>query len=179
MDVVGPKLPSLQIDGQAKASGWSSFWVWCSKCLQLMPGSVLVICRHKLIKPRKVVKCDWGESFVALLDKFDLQQMSVVQVEISTNKRFDDPVHIVPITAPFRLTNQFKCFFVHLSLESGPQQAMDPQGGRNADVVMVASRKIVIQPAHSRIVFRVAFNIEAQYYSTYAFPPSGLLRWSR
>ena len=42
--------------------------------LQLMPGSqALVKCGRKLMRPRQVVKCDWGETFALLLDNLDLQ----------------------------------------------------------------------------------------------------------
>jgi len=137
---------------------------------------VLVKCGDELIKPRQVVKCDWGETFAALLDKLDLQEMSVAQVEISTNEKFNDPVHTVPINAPLSLTDQFKCSFVRFSLESGPQQPMDPQAGRNAaDLLMAASRRIVLPPPRNKIVgvAVVCSNMEAQHYSSVLvhFPP--------
>ena len=82
--------------------------------------SVLVKCGHKLVRPRQVVKYDWGETFAMLLDKPEL-------VIISTKYFESEPQQLMD-----------------------PQQPLDPQAGKDAaDVLMAAYRRIVLHPAQT------------------------------
>ena len=62
--------------------------------------SVLVKRGQEVVKPR-CVKCSWEDKFGTLLDQFDgMSECTIEKIQISTNAKFTDPVHIVPIDAP-------------------------------------------------------------------------------
>ena len=78
--------------------------------------SVLIKHNLKVIRPRTVVKCSWEDTFGMLLGKLEMQaEVTVEKVEICANDKFVD-AHIVPIDAPVRLTEQFKCSCMCLSV---------------------------------------------------------------
>ena len=53
------------------------------------------------LKPRTIICCEWTDSFAAVLDKLeDYSEEVVEKVIISTNEKFVDPCHVVPLTAP-------------------------------------------------------------------------------
>ena len=70
--------------------------------------SVLVKRRQEVVKPRTVVKCSWEDTFGLLLDKLDMTQVSIELVQIASNEKFSDPVHVIPIDAPVIICDQFK-----------------------------------------------------------------------
>ena len=73
--------------------------------------SVLIKQNLKVIRPRTVVKCSWEDTFGMLLRKLEMQaEVTVEKIEICANDKFVD-AHIVPIDAPVRLTEQFKCSY--------------------------------------------------------------------
>ena len=108
--------------------------------------SVLIKQNLKVIRPRTVVKCSWEDTFGMLLGKLEMQaEVTVEKVEICANDKFVD-AHIVPIDAPVRLTEQFKCSYVCLSLEHDEvSQSSGTQ--RNAAEVLMTSSQLIVLPA--------------------------------
>ena len=93
---------------------------------------------------KTVVKCSWEDTFGMLLGKLEMQaEVTVEKVEICANDKFVD-AHIVPIDAPVRLTEQFKCSCVCLSLESDEVSQSSGTRKNAAEVLMASSRQIVL-----------------------------------
>ena len=108
--------------------------------------SVLIKQNLKVIRPRTVVKCSWEDTFGMLLGKLEMQaEVTVEKVEICANDKFVD-AHIVPIDAPVRLTEQFKCSYVCLSLERD-EVSQSSGTRRNAAEVLMASSWQIVLPA--------------------------------
>ena len=106
--------------------------------------SVLIKQNLKVIRPRTVVKCSWEDTFGMLLGKLEMQaEVTVEKVEICANDKFVD-AHIVPIDALVRLTEQFKCSCVCLSLERDEVSQSSGTRKNAAEVLMASSRQIVL-----------------------------------
>ena len=65
----------------------------------------------------RVVKCSWEDSFGCILEKLGQPEATITKIEISANEKFADPVHAVPPDAPILLCEQFKCFYVCITME--------------------------------------------------------------
>ena len=80
--------------------------------------SVMVKSCSTIVKPRNIVKCSWEDNFRSLLEKMDMPKGTAInKIQISSNEKFIDPVHVVPESAPLSLCNQFKCMFVCIHTE--------------------------------------------------------------
>ena len=65
-----------------------------------------------VVRPRTIVPCEWTDTFNSLLCKLGVEDEIIERTIISNNDKFLDPTHIVPLTAPLSLCDQFKCNFV-------------------------------------------------------------------
>ena len=84
--------------------------------------SVMVKRGVACLKPRTIVCCEWTDSFSTVLDKLEsYSEETVDKVMISTNKKFVDPCHVVPLTAPVSVCDQFRynfvCFYLNINNE--------------------------------------------------------------
>ena len=59
----------------------------------------------------------WEDTFGSLLEKLDVTDVSVEKVQIASNEKFTDSVHVVPLNAPVIICDQFKCMHVCISIE--------------------------------------------------------------
>ena len=76
------------------------------------------------------------------MDKFD-GAYNIEKIQISSTKKFVDPVHIVPVDAPVSLCEQFKCFNVCITVAGTLPHVSTME--RNAfEVMMVASHEMVL-----------------------------------
>ena len=76
-----------------------------------------------VVRPRTIVPCEWTDTFNSLLCKLGVEDEIIERTIISNNDKFLDPTHIVPLTAPLSLCDQFKYNFVCFCLESQQQPA--------------------------------------------------------
>ena len=108
---------------------WSQCSCWRISVRYRSPSaSVLAICsawlsilvKHgqNIIKTPKVLKGLWEDTFGTLLDKLDMPETTIDKIQISSNEKFANPVHMVPIDAPISICNQFKCMHVCFSVEA-------------------------------------------------------------
>ena len=98
------------------------------------------------IKQKRVVKYSWEDSFGCILEKLDQPEATITKIKISANEKFADPVHAVSPDAPIVLCEQFKCFYVCITMEKVRSRSLSvPSGERNAfDVWMASSHEIVL-----------------------------------
>ena len=62
-----------------------------------------------IVKLRIVVNCLWEDTFGSLLEMLDVTDVTIEKVQIASNGKFTDPVHVVPLDAPIIVCDQFKC----------------------------------------------------------------------
>ena len=100
------------------------------------------------IKPRKIVKCSWEDSFRSLLEKMDMPEETVIdKIQISSNEKFIDPVHVVPESAPVSLCDQFQCSFVCIHIEAAERVPVSTGTPVNAlQVLLQKSHEFVLPP---------------------------------
>ena len=87
-------------------------WATCSAWL-----GILVKYGQSIIKTQTVVKCSWEDTFVILIDKLDISETTIDKVQISTNEKSTNPVHVVPIDTPINVCDQFRCMYVRIIVE--------------------------------------------------------------
>ena len=97
-------------------------------------------------KPRTIVCCEWTDSFSAVLDK--LESYSEETVIISTNEKFVDPCHVVPLTAPVSVCDQFQCNFVCFYY-----QVAQAQQQPDAFTILMRSQRDRVLPPKSKAFF--------------------------
>ena len=77
------------------------------------------------------------------MDKLGQPEATIMKIEISANEKFADPVHAVPLDTPILLCEQFKCFYVCITMEKERSRYLSvPSGERN--VLMASSHEIVL-----------------------------------
>ena len=106
--------------------------------------SVLVKRGLEIVKPRTVVKCLREDTFGSLLEKLDVTNVSVEKVQIASNEKFTDPVHVVPLDAPVIICDQFKCMHVCISIEDIVRMSPSERQPNAFEVLMASSRDIVL-----------------------------------
>lgn len=74
--------------------------------------SVLVKRGGSVAYPRTIVRCEWIDTFGTVIRKLSFPEEMVFKVLISKNEKFIDPCHIVPISSPVKLCDQFQSPFV-------------------------------------------------------------------
>ena len=80
------------------------------------------------------------------LDKLDMTQVCIELVQIASNEKFSDPVHVIPIDAPVIICDQFKCMHVCITIESMETIRVSEQRPNAFDVLMASSRDVVLPP---------------------------------
>ena len=105
--------------------------------------SVTVKWRHEVVTARQVVQTPWESSFASLLPKIDpkLEEETISHVHISKKENFLDP-HVVPVTAPVSLCEQFGCMHVCIFLKRDKEVSLPTR--TVASVLMEASHQRVL-----------------------------------
>ena len=122
--------------------------------------SVLVKRGCSVVKPRTVLSCLWTDSFSCILEKCSLGEELVEKVVISTNDKFVDPCHIVPLSAPVSVCDRFQCNFVCFYL------MMEAEGERAGNVARNASTILMSSGHHERLFPPNGMSIKFQHCSS-------------
>lgn len=105
------------------------------------------------LKPRTIVCCEWTDSFSALLDKLEECSTEIVdKVIISTNEKFIDPSHVVPLSAPVSVCDQFRCNFVCFYLKDDQAAAQHQGQPVNAFSILMSSQRERVLPSKSNVL---------------------------
>ena len=114
--------------------------------------SVMVKRGVACLKPRTIVCCEWTDSFSAVLDKLEsYSEETVDKVIISTNEKFVDPCHVVPLTAPVSVCDQFRCNFVCFYLKDS--EGIQAQQQPDAFTILMRSQRDRVLPPKSKAFF--------------------------
>ena len=105
--------------------------------------SVTVKCGGEVVQARQVVQCARECSFASMLPKIDPQyeEETISHVHISKEESFVDP-HVVPLTAPVLLCEQFGCLHACIFLKRDME--VEPPTRTVASVLMEASHERVL-----------------------------------
>jgi len=109
--------------------------------------SVLVHRRLAVVVNRKIVQCEWCDTFAEVLEKLDpqLASVSVEKVTLCSNEQFRDPVHVAPLNAPVELCRSYG-FNVCYHLEDGEPVEQDGRPTHNAFQILMSSHTQRILP---------------------------------
>ena len=75
-----------------------------------------------------------------------MTDVSVEKVQIASNEKFTDPVHVVPLDAPIIICDQFKCTRVCISIEDNIVRMPSSERQPNAFEVLMASSHDIVLP---------------------------------
>ena len=73
-----------------------------------------------------------------------MRDATVEKVQIASNEKFTDPVHVVPLDAPIIICDQFKGMHVGISIEDIVRMSPSERQPNAFEVLMASSRDIVL-----------------------------------
>lgn len=119
--------------------------------------SILVLRGSRIVVDRTVLKCTWNENFGSVLERLGggFSSELVSSVLISSNERLVEPTHIVPLDAPIKLLETYRCHYICYNLVEDTVNVTVASDRNVATVLMETARQLVLPlPASSSVQLR-------------------------
>ena len=120
----------------------------CSSASMAWP-SIMVLRGTTVVVGRTVLKCTWNENFGSVLERLGggFSNELVSSVLISSNERFVEPTHTVPLDAPIKLLEMYGCYYICYKLVEDTTNVSVASDSRNVATVLMQSARQLVQPS--------------------------------